>query len=461
MKTSVLVLVFLGVAAAFDIKTVCAESKANHGCSPFCGYDAVKAGDDLICLPSRSRTPFPFAVSDMDEDELCQMVAANNGCCETCGFTWDSQVGECVQAEAVKQAVEKARDPNADPIIGGSGKFRYQYMPDLLKPPAGAVLNNCHGLVTDKDENIILTYQNDGKTDAHCLIKWKPDGTNGQFVGKDTPGLCSGTPHGLKITTEGDKQFLYHANNAKKLAKTTMEGEIVWIVNGEFGQNMTCGPDMCPNKACNCAGGKAPYIPTWFATPPNSKYMYLCDGYGSDRVFAFESATGKYMNKSWGGRSPAGLHPGAAGPTQPHGKFMENHGCTYDPRTTTSPNTIVVSDRRNQRFEFFHYDPEGYETFDWYKTVDMSGPLGGGTLPCNMRMYPKQDGRSIVPDLAGPVAVLDNQNVVISVVNVSVLLAAEQHKHPHDAIFLANGDMVVATWAPGRISYWKLLPVEE
>jgi hypothetical protein len=50
---------------------------------------------------------------------------------------------------------------------------------------------------------------------------------------------------------------------------------------------------------------------------------------------------------------------------------------------------------------------------------------------------------------------------VVSVVNVSVLLAAEQHKHPHDAIFLPNGDMVVATWAPGRISYWKLLPVEE
>ena len=48
----------------------------------------------------------------------------------------------------------------------------------------------------------------------------------------------------------------------------------------------------------------------------------------------------------------------------------------------------------------------------------------------------------LVPDLAGPVAVLDNQHRVLSVVNVSVLLAAEQHKHPHDALFLANGDIV-------------------
>lgn len=33
---------------------------------------------------------------------------------------------------------------------------------------------NCHGLSVDKDENIILTYQNNGK-DPHCIISWKPD----------------------------------------------------------------------------------------------------------------------------------------------------------------------------------------------------------------------------------------------------------------------------------------------
>ena len=96
-----------------------------------------------------------------------------------------------------------------------------------------------------------------------------------------------------------------------------------------------------------------------------------------------------------------------------------------------------------------------------YKTKSMVPFLGAGTLPCNLRMYPDQEGRAITADLAGPVGVLDNNNDVVSVVNVSVLLAAEQHKHPHDAMFLPNGDMVVATWAPGRISYWKLLPTEE
>ena len=76
------------------------------------------------------------------------------------------------------------------------------------------------------------------------------------------------------------------------------------------------------------------------------------------------------MNKSWGGRSPAGLHPGVAGAAAaPHGKFMENHGCTWDPRPTTAPNTIVVSDRRNMRYEFFHYNPDAPDTFEYYKTV--------------------------------------------------------------------------------------------
>jgi hypothetical protein len=35
------------------------------------------------------------------------------------------------------------------------------------------------------------------------------------------------------------------------------------------------------------------------------------------------------------------------------------------------------------------------------------------------------------------------------------MLQAEQHKHPHDAIFLANGDIVVATWAPVSPASWS------
>ena len=409
----------------------CSATETNHGCSTFCGYEPVEAAGDFLCMPSGKATPFPFTITAEDEAEYCKLTATNNGCCDVCGYKWDSNAGECAKVMSSPAPANAVPALDAAPIIGGQGKFRYQYMPDLLKME-GASLVNCHGLVTDEDKNIYLTYQNDGK-DKNCLIKWKPDGTGGEFMTGGGDDLCTGTPHGLKITNEGGKAFLYHANNNQKLTKTTLDGKIVWQTLGNFGQDP-----------------KDPYRPTWFATPPDTKYTYLCDGYGSNHVFAFDASTGKFLNHTWGGK----------GGRDQHGKFATNHGCTYDPRTPDDP-TIIVSDRANSRFEFFKYDPASPATFEYKKTVDFLPMMGKGTLPCNIRMYPEQEGRAIVADLAGPVAVMDASNTVISVVNVSVLLAAEQHKHPHDAMFLPNGDMVVATWAPGRISYWKKLPAQE
>jgi hypothetical protein len=262
----------------------------------------MKVVSVVLCLPAvlGGVTDGCDACSS-ERDELCEIFPDDAACSKACGFVFDTATGLCWE-EGTNPAEMIATAAGDAPIIGGSGKFRYQYMPDLVQPPSGATLNNCHGLVVDKDENIILTYQNDGKTDPHCLIKWKPDGTGGAFGAKDTPQLCSGTPHGLKITTEANgEQFLYHANNAQKLAKTTLEGETVWIKDGKFGQPDDCSDieKTCPNKSCRCSGSppKAPYIPTWFATPPDSKYMYLCDGYGSDHVYAFDSTTGEFMNQ--------------------------------------------------------------------------------------------------------------------------------------------------------------------
>lgn len=44
--------------------------------------------------------------------------------------------------------------PSGAPIIGGSGKFRYQYDPTKLLLPAGSQVLNAHGLVLDKQNNI-------------------------------------------------------------------------------------------------------------------------------------------------------------------------------------------------------------------------------------------------------------------------------------------------------------------
>merc|ERR1711957_1046341 len=106
-------------------------------------------------------------------------------------------------------------------------------MPDLLVPPAGANMTNCHGLVTDKDQNIYLTYDNSGGNDPNCLIRWKPDGSAGEFMTGGNTTLCKGVAHGLNIATEEGTQYLYHANNKQKLTKTHLDGP-------SFGKSMAC-----------------------------------------------------------------------------------------------------------------------------------------------------------------------------------------------------------------------------
>ena len=65
----------------------------------------------------------------------------------------------------------------------------------------------------------------------------------------------------------------------------------------------------------------------------------------------------------------------------------------------------------------------------------------------------------MVAALDGPVAVLDKKNTVVSVIDVAGLIGEQTGSlHPHDAILMPNGDIVVATWNPGFVSYWKLLP---
>ena len=42
---------------------------------------------------------------------------------------------------------------------------------------------------------------------------------------------------------------------------------------------------------------------------------------------------------------------------------------------------------------------------------------------------------------------------MISVIAVGLLLGAHGFLHPHDALWLANGDLAVCTWNPGRLGY--------
>ena len=298
----------------------------------------------------------------------------------------------------------------ASPVISGSGAFRYQYLPDKLVLPPEVKMRNGHGLCHDAKGNIYVTYEPE-KVEAatRCLLRFAPDGSRPQLLGSDN-ALAFGTPHGLNIHADADgKEHLYHANNAATIFKTTLEGEIVWT-------------QKWPAAMGN-------YHPTDTIVTPDGKHVLVTDGYGSSIVHVLNTADGVYAGKSWGGHGTS------------HGEFNCPHGITFDTRR----NLLLVTDRGNRRIEYFSLGG----------VYQSSLELPASQAPCNADFH---GDFALVPDLNGPLVILDKDNAVASVIEVGKLLGAQGFVHPHDAIWLPNGDIVVCTWNPGRLGYWQRLP---
>ena len=150
--------------------------------------------------------------------------------------------------------------------------------------------------------------------------------------------------------------------------------------------------------------------------------------------------TGAYAGKSFGG----------LGTTTSPQRFPCPHGINFDEETRQ----LVVSDRANARLQYVGLDGTHHATLD----MGASSRAGAaGHIPDNVDMQ-ASIRNLLVPSLDGTVAVLGPDGTVLSVLNTTELLGPTTYPHPHDAIFLGNGDMVLCCWAPGHLSYWQLLP---
>ncbi|SPE62730.1 putative Peptidylglycine monooxygenase-like protein [Verrucomicrobia bacterium] len=296
------------------------------------------------------------------------------------------------------------------PIISGQAEFRYEYVPEKLALPPQVKMKNGHGLCHDSKGNIYFTFEPEAvEEQTRCLVRFAPDGTGATLLGLDN-ALAHGVPHGLNISVENDGQaVLYHANNAATVHKTTLDGRILWT--------QTWSPQM------------GNYKPTDAAAPPHADRLLVADGYGSSMIHALKTADGIYAGKSWGGLGSA------------HGEFNCPHGITYDPRRQL----LLTADRGNKRLEYFTLT-------GFYDSTIEAKEI---TAPCNADIW---GDYVLVPDLNGPCVILDKDNHVVSVIEVGQLLGDRGFKHPHDAIWLDNGDIAVCTWNPGRLGYWRRLP---
>jgi hypothetical protein len=312
---------------------------------------------------------------------------------------------------AVASAQEGASASAAAPAntVFGSGAHRYVYDPSRLVLPPEVKMRHGHGLCRDDQGRIYFTYEAESVTDAtRCLVRFAPDGTGATLLGNDN-ALAQGAPHGLNIEkTKDGQQSLYHANNAATVHKTTLEGEVLWT------QRWTAQMGN--------------YKPTDVVVAPGSDRVIVADGYGSSMLHALKTKDGVYAGKSWGGLGKA------------HGELNCPHGIAFDPRR----NLFLVSDRGNKRLEYFTTSGA------YHSTVEVKEI----TAPCNADVL---GDLVLVPDLNGPVVILDKNNQTLAVLEIGKQMGALGFKHPHDAIFLENGDIVVCTWNPGRLGYFKKL----
>lgn len=303
----------------------------------------------------------------------------------------------------------QALDPHAAPLIGGTGDWKYQYMPLKLQMPVNSSPPYSHGLERDDEDNLYLTYFDSADPDR-CLLRWSPsDGyTNYTVLGHGSElcksGDSSNGPHGLRIAREASGTYFYHANNNQALFKTDLLGNVLWSVYGptKNGTKLAAGEEPPLNsrtgKPHTCVHGS--YCPTWFGAQPNSNYIYMADGYGNDQIHVY-TTDGKYTGHTVGGK----------GDNTTHGKFNIPHSISWDPRRSQ----MVVSDRANHRFEYFNISKTDPSVFDYVSTSTMDIFSNDTGLVCNARFLSVREPGTeflVAPTLEGWVFILDAANKV-------------------------------------------------
>jgi hypothetical protein len=206
------------------------------------------------------------------------------------------------------------------------------------------------------------------------------------------------------------------------VVKTDLNGKVLW----EAGCPMESGVYASADKWC----------PTNAAFGPDGT-VFVGDGYGGSFVHAF-SKDGKWKKII----ARPGQDPGQV--ACPHGIYVDLRGTNF----TREP-ALVVADRGNRRIQYLSLDG-----------THLGFVNNAMRQPCDMKV---RGDRMLVPDLDSVVTILDSKNELVVQLcdgNPSSLRGASRDQfipgkfvHPHDAIWLANGDILVAEWVPiGRVT---------
>jgi hypothetical protein len=313
-------------------------------------------------------------------------------------------------------AIFGADEASCKKTLLGCGEHTYQCLHDWLRPPDHIRWGNTLGLAQDASGRIYVSHT--VHPQSLCKDAIAVFDAEGRFLTSWGTMPCGGA-HGLDLRQETGTEFLYHCDTARrKVVKTTLSGDVVW--------------EQGVPRESGLYGSEDPFIPTNVAFGPDNDF-YVTDGYGSDWIHHFDG-DGRYLH-SFGGK---GSEPG---------KVMNAHGIWLDDRGAEP--RLVVADRANSRLQYFTLDGRH-----------------AGFVRDGMRQPCHFDVRSelmLVPDLKSVLTILDADNRVVAQLGdgyPSTLRDSPREGflpgkfiHPHDAMFLHNGDILVAEWVPiGRIT---------
>ncbi|HVL40346.1 MAG TPA: hypothetical protein VM328_13235 [Fimbriimonadaceae bacterium] len=305
-------------------------------------------------------------------------------------------------------------------MILGSGSHGYECIHDWLMPPEGGAFGDTHGLAQDSRGRIYLAHTVGAQSKLPDAVYVYDE--SGRFL-RSWGSEFRGGAHGLDLRREGGSEFLYHCDTARrKVVKTDLEGKVVLEL-------------AAPSESGKYPNGEG-FVPTNVAFHPGGGF-FVGDGYGANWIHEYD-AKGNYR-RTFGG-------PGA----EP-GQVACPHGLWVDPRGREP--LLVVADRSNRRLQYFDLDGRHVK---FVAGEDVR-------LPCHFKF---RQGQMLVPDLESRVSLYDESNKAIVHLgdgHPSGLRGKPRNEfvpgkfiHPHGAIFLRNGDILVAEWVPvGRVTLLK------
>lgn len=307
--------------------------------------------------------------------------------------------------------------------VTGSGVHTYECVHDWLVPPDGLLWGDTHGIVQDHQGNIYVAHTvNKASMRGEAVVVFDAAGRFVRAFGEEFRGGA----HGLGLRREDGEEVLYHCDiNRCKIVKTDLAGKTLWTHGYPREDSAYAQP--------------IDFVPTNVAFAPNGDF-FVGDGYGSHHVLRFSQA-GKFLGEV--GR-----------PGHGDGEFDTPHGLFIDTRGKES--TLVIADRGNRRLQTFSLSGDHIQTIKDERHMRM---------PCH---FHTQGEWMVCPDLDSQVCILDRDFKVVAQLgdghasNGEVGSRRSQARNqftpgqfitPHAAIFLHNGDILVAEWLPiGRIT---------